>query len=708
MADIIWGSTTKPVAARQLADGLKAIPELGGTLYVGYPILGTPDGAFPFDALLLSPQYGAVAFDIVEGRDIGRFSERQDEIYTKLQAKLLQYPSLVGRRQLAVPIAVLTFAPAITAQQVPAGDSSVVRSALEVQQEVVKLGWAEPERYPALCSAIQALTNVRKGRKRRDIKKADSRGAKLQRINDSIASLDAHQGAAVVETVEGVQRIRGLAGSGKTIVLALKVAYLHAQHPDWRIAVTFNTRSLKGQFERLINTFVIEQTSEEPDWERINIVHSWGSASSSGIYYQFTKENSTSYLDFQSARSRFGESKEFQGVCALALDEVQKPKQIYDAILVDEAQDLPPEFLRLCYEMLKPPRRLVYAYDELQSLTNASLPPPEDIFGATQKGKPLVSFHADVPGQPRQDIILETCYRNPRPILVTAHALGFGVYRKPEGLIQMFEQSKLWLDVGYRVTEGSLTDNSLVRLSRNGDTSPSFLEAHSPIDDLIQFRTFPNRQSQDEWLVSSILTNLREDELSPEDIIVINPEPTKTRKVVASARAKLFEAGVNTSLAGVSGSPDVFFENDVVTFTGIFRAKGNEAAMVYVINADDCYNAFLPAWLTRARNQLFTAITRSKAWVRVLGVGPNMDALLAEYARVKSEEFSLHFTYPDAKRRRELHLVNRDMTSAERSVVSKKVSELAEVMDALDRGDLLPEDLPPDMRARLHQLLGGK
>ena len=30
------------------------------------------------------------------------------------------------------------------------------------------------------------------------------------------------QSKAVIETVDGVQRIRGLAGSGKTIVLALK------------------------------------------------------------------------------------------------------------------------------------------------------------------------------------------------------------------------------------------------------------------------------------------------------------------------------------------------------------------------------------------------------------------------------------------------------------------------------------------------------
>ena len=58
-----------------------------------------------------------------------------------------------------------------------------------------------------------------------------------------------------METVEGVQRIRGLAGSGKTIVLALKAANLHAYHPDWRIAVTFNSRSLKDHFRRLINSF---------------------------------------------------------------------------------------------------------------------------------------------------------------------------------------------------------------------------------------------------------------------------------------------------------------------------------------------------------------------------------------------------------------------------------------------------------------------
>jgi superfamily I DNA and RNA helicase len=192
------------------------------------------------------------------------------------------------------------------------------------------------------------------------------------------------QGAAVIETVQGVQRIRGLAGSGKTIVLALKVAYLHAQNPDWKIAVTFNTRSLKGQFERLITNFVFEQTSEEPDWQGIEIINAWGAPGTTdrtGIYFKFCQTNDTQYYDYRSARSRFGEDREFQGACKEALAAVPSSKQLYDAILIDEAQDFPPEFLKLCYEFLREPKRLVYAYDELQSLTNASMPPPEEIFG---------------------------------------------------------------------------------------------------------------------------------------------------------------------------------------------------------------------------------------------------------------------------------------------------------------------------------------
>jgi superfamily I DNA and RNA helicase len=504
-----------------------------------------------------------------------------------------------------------------------------------------------------------------------------------------------------------VQRIRGLAGSGKTIVLALKVAYLHAQHPDWRVAITFNTRSLKAQFERLINTFTIEQTNEEPDWDKIEVINAWGAPGSrdrSGLYYKFCAAHNIPYYDFRSAQSNFGNDREFQGAYQEALELVKAPKAMYDAILIDEAQDFPPQFLRLCHAFVRAPKRLVYAYDELQSLTFTSLPSPEELFGTNRDGTPVVSFRQLAAGEPKQDIILERCYRNSRPILTTAHTLGFGIYRRPGGLVQFFDQHQLWLDVGYRVHDGALQDNHFVSLERTDESSPKFLETHSPINDLVMFQKFNSGDEQDDWLVKGVAHNIEKDELLPEDIIVINPDPIKTRRAVSASRSQLFAMGINSSLAGVSSSPDVFFEANTVTFTGIFRAKGNEAAMVYIINAHDCYESFLPKHLARARNQLFTAITRSKAWVRVLGVGPSMDKLIREYGELAKRNYRLEFKYPDAEARKKLRIISRDMPRKRPLKSTRGIAELWRLIESIDAGDVDIEELPQSVREKLGKL----
>lgn len=707
MIDIIWGSIHKPVATRRLADFFELNPEMTGTLYVGYPIISTPEGPFPIDALLLSPEWGLVAFHIVEGKDACNFAAIQDEIFNNLSAKLRQHKSLLQKRELMANISVVTFAPAIpNIANFDTGDYPV-RSQNNLAEYLNSLTWDEKEFYPSLVAAIQSISTIRKGKKQREIKKENSRGAKLKELEDSIANLDNFQGAAVIETVEGVQRIRGLAGSGKTIVLALKVAYLHAQNPSWSIAVTFNTRSLKGQFERFINTFVIEQ-GVEPDWEKLQILHAWGAPgdkSREGLYYNFCKSHGVTYFDFNSAK-KFGAGREFEGACENALLEASKVeyRQLYDVIVVDEAQDFSPHFLRLCYELLKEPKRLVYAYDELQNLNSRSLPPPEEIFGNHADGTARVKFSAPVLGKPRQDIILEKCYRNSRPVLATAHALGFGIYRKPDGLIQMFENIDLWKDIGYKVADGSLEDGEYVCLERTADTSPEFLENHSPIEDLIQFKCFDSYEEQDEWLANSIAENITTEELHPEDIIVINPDPLTTRNAVADVRSKLLTNGINSNIAGVSTSPDVFFQGDAVTFTGIFRAKGNEAAMVYVMNAQDCYTGW-GGTAALVRNRLFTAITRSKGWVRVCGVGKNMAKLAEEFDQISKHNFQLAFKYPTAEERAKLTIVNRDMSNEEKQRLKRKRLNLEEILESLEAGDTVIEDYPKAVIIKLRRLL---
>jgi superfamily I DNA and RNA helicase len=376
--------------------------------------------------------------------------------------------------------------------------------------------------------------------------------------------------------------------------------------------------------------------------------------------------------------------------------------------LVDEAQDFAPNFLLLCYEYLKDPKRLVYAYDELQNLGNRSLPPTEEIFGKHPDGTARVLIRPPESGKPKQDIILDTCYRNSRPVLSTAHALGFGIYRS-KGLVQIFENKNLWFDIGYQEeNDGDIGDGEDVSLSRTAKSSPEFLEVHSAVDDLIQFEVFETHEAQTAWLVDKIKLNLTEDELIPDDILVINPDPITTKDAVGEARRALMQMGINSNLAGVTTIADVFTEPGTVTFTGIFRAKGNEAAMVYIINAQDCFSALLPRDVARVRNRLFTAITRSKAWVRVLGVGEAMAALKAEYERAKAEDFSLRFTYPTEEERKTMMMVNRDMSKAEQDRSNRRKTNFAEIIESLDSGESFIEDYPDELVRKFESFLAKK
>ena len=712
---IVRGTNRKPVASEELVRLLSGQTSLSGQLFVGYPIIGTAEGPHIVDALLVSKDIGVTVINLIEGMDAEGYESSQDDSVNKLESKLKLHRNLVERRQLLIPIHVISFAPAVSHPDERVTDDYPIANSGTLLEKLENLQWQGSKSgiYEATLSVIENISTIRQNKARRVIKREDSRGAKLKSLEDSIATLDNMQGRAVIETVEGIQRIRGLAGSGKTIVLALKAAYLHAQHPDWRIAVTFNTRSLKGQFRRLINNFSLEQTNLEPDWDNLRIMNGWGAPGGSerdGIYHEFCRVHDIEYMDFRSSKRLPGQGEVFSRVCEWAISQVQKPNPLYDAILVDEGQDFSPAFLRLCHMFLKEPKRLVYAYDELQNLTEESLPPPENIFEGEIDGVSEAPITGQSENAPRNDIILEKCYRNSRPLLVTAHALGFGIYREPlsegvTGLIQMFDNPQLWTEVGYRAIDGRLGDGQRVTLQRTLETSPSFLEEHSSIDDLIQFKHFQSEEEQAEWLAAAIKNNLEQDELMHDDIVVINPDPRTTREQVGPTRRILLDMGISSHLAGVDTDPDIFHTDEAsVTFTGVFRVKGNEAGMVYIINAQDCHSSALN--LARIRNQLFTAITRSKAWVRVLGIGDGMKELMKEYEALKEHDFELLFLYPDAEQRQHLRIVHRDMTKQERQKLQGRRRELTRLVKDLESGDVHPEDLGEEVVAKLREFLG--
>jgi superfamily I DNA and RNA helicase len=709
----------KSATSQMLENFFDKHKEYNGELYVANISITTgKKDSYIIDALWISEEYGVIAFDLVEGKAIlENKSKEQDFIYDLIEGKLAKYPELKQNRKLVVVPQVVTYAPS-NASSTRVIDGFIATSDDNLKNVIDNLAkWNSTDKqkyFSIIISALQGISNINTKSKRK-IDDSKSKGYILENnLKPAHYTLDASQASAVYNFKHNLQRIRGLAGSGKTIILAMKAAIMHEQEPEWLIGVTFNTRSLKQQFKELIGNIYWDRNGEEPNWEKIRIINAWGSSkdgdNEKGIYYDTCIEHGLEFFDFRKAENykaqlqresgqKLGQT--FEIICQKVLDETQgKNIEKYDAILVDEAQDLSEAFLNLCYKRLKKEKRLIYAYDELQNLNESSaLRNPK-----TFLDKKELEF---------DDEILKVCYRNSRPLLTTAHSLGFGIYRTNQNrvreLVQFFDDSKLWSEVGYQEKNGNpiIADTEVV-LCRTEESSPKYLESHSDIDDLIVFKVFSTKETQAKWVADEIEKNIKDDLLLHKDIMVINPLSFTTKSEISMIRTHLLEKGINSHISGEHDADTFFIDNSIV-LTGINRAKGNEVPMVYIINAHDCYEGFNQSRdLMKKRNILFTAITRSKAWVRVCGTGSNMEKLIKEYEKVKKNNFELRFLYPNQEKINEINTIHRDISESEKQQINNESNVLENVLDMvamIKTKKRQIEDYPPKFHDTLRLLI---
>jgi superfamily I DNA and RNA helicase len=117
-------------------------------------------------------------------------------------------------------------------------------------------------------------------------------GDSVRELEKQIALLDFEQEKAAIPIAPGPQRIRGLAGTGKTVLLAMKAANIHKHFPKKKILFTFNTQSLYNQAMKLITKFYRYHTENDPDWEVItlNMLGVVGIGAGVIMSYQLDKE----------------------------------------------------------------------------------------------------------------------------------------------------------------------------------------------------------------------------------------------------------------------------------------------------------------------------------------------------------------------------------------------------------------------------------
>ena len=494
------------------------------------------------------------------------------------------------------------------------------------------------EQFKAANGIIQNVYGLVKSDDR-EIHDAESLGAIIKKRNNSMSMLDSAQFNTVYNIIRTHKRIRGLAGSGKTILLVKKMAYLHYKNPDLELAYVFYTKSLKQYIERLFRDFYHEfDKVKDPDMRKIHILHSWGGNEMAGFLSETCRENGIVCKSWNEAKNRGG----FEYACKEAINVSNgKISPKFNYIFIDEAQDFCLSFFQLALKTLKYTGKMIYAYDELQSLNeNSIMPTKQQIFG----------------GDECEDINLSVCYRTPMEILVAAHALGLGIYRTNAdgsyGIVNMMEDYTIWNAVGYKIKKGELGYGKYVEMYRDE-------EIEFKPSDSVQICKTATASDQYNSVAIEILRLLEEEDVSPEDIMIIDLDTLSLQENYTAFKSSLYvkvdASRIRMNLVNKDNA-FAFRKKGSLTYTSIFRAKGNEANIVFVINTQS-----MSGISSVSRNRIFTAMTRAKFMVYLYGVATGersvMNSYDAELETVKSNDYELRFVYPTEEELKEMRSI---------------------------------------------------
>lgn len=657
--------------ANSLFDRLREIAKnQKGYCYYKYPIAGGLESHLP-DIVIVDLEYGVTAIDVfsfLKIEDIQSAEELQWTINDKqldspllkledyeinLKAKYEKYRLLRGK----VKINYLVVFPQIKSSDFTRKFKNYVYDVIDhfifsdFLDKSYDSFWKEKSFFEN--SSIKGLfLSVSQGAGRLNNYKGLIEGTKADKIGDAIklidtriSYLDKQQHAAAIQIPDGPQRIRGMAGTGKTIILTMKAAFLHSRYPDAKILYTFNTQSLYNQIRDLITKFYRDTEEKDPNWNNLMILHSWGGKAKEGVYSRACLRNSIQPIPLLQAQSFSKGEDAFDFVCS---DALKNPLlQEYDFVLMDEAQDFPPSFFQLVYRLTKPPKRIIFAYDELQSLSNLTISDTGDLFGYNKDGSKIVDFSKGYyDGGIEMDYVLYKSYRNPLEVLMTAHSIGLGLYNK-DGYMQVIDNKEVWDAIGYEVIEGSFQKvGEQITIERPQKNSISLAqELYNGTQESLQYYQFADRDSEILWVADQIERDVKQEGVEPHDIIVISLNHKYIKNHFIPLQSKLFSKGIPSIIPGIGGvDRDKFGEKGFVTLSTVYKAKGNEAFVVYIMAFDYLYDYIDFVF---ARNRAFTSISRSKGWCKITGVGVQMERAIKELKETLAKIPNFIFKFPD-------------------------------------------------------------
>ena len=301
-------------------------------LYHTFPLYRDDEGGLIVaDCVLLSRMHGVIPFALSSDSEelsvssVRRCQEVAEQVPSFIQSRLIKNRALrKSPTRLAFEIQPVTYAPFL-GKETELEEITVLRTERDLCDFFASIvDEMSEEMFRELVATIEGAKGLIRPKKRNISDHLDtSKGRQAEMLEAAIMLFDHQQKHGMMGRINGPQRIRGLAGSGKTVVLAMKVAQTLLHEPEAKIAYTFYTKSLYQHVKRLITRFYRQFDDRDPDWEKsVHILHAWGGTSNPGLYSVACEKNGVQPISYRQAAARTAGDK-FDFACKTFLKDQQ-------------------------------------------------------------------------------------------------------------------------------------------------------------------------------------------------------------------------------------------------------------------------------------------------------------------------------------------------------------------------------------------------
>lgn len=403
---------------------------------------------------------------------------------------------------------------------------------------------------------------------------------------------------------DGPRLVRGVAGSGKTVVLATQIArmvergknaqsnYLEDDVNRPILAVCFN-RTLVPFIRERIKEAYAQRSGATGDSDAIcdrdvEVVHF------NGLIWNLAQKNLVKYRSIERNPNQENRAKAY-------LEEIRNSgnrlnASRYSAVFVDEGQDFHEDDYRILVELCSRTKddqpRIFIFYDDAQNLYGLKRPT-------------WTNLGFDVRGR---TVVMDRSFRNTRQIIEPAFNVLVGCHSEANGRIG----TKLFSDVQ------TLKDKSLVKkrgrhielkfADREGDPT-SFARLGAPADE--------------EQIISKKIQKLvGEEGLRPEDILVLAYHRKRAGQIARALECNLGPGKVHRV---IEQRDHHAIQPGKITVSTIASAKGYDAPYVFVASGNEFRDD------VSGRASFYVGCTRAREWLEVSSY--NDSAIVHEFTK---------------------------------------------------------------------------